>query len=133
MKAGGTLAGACILGLTGCGSAGRTGEFLGLSVTGTDDARKKYFAELADAFAEESGHWIEPVYVGIEQSRQKLTTQVGAGYPPDTAYYHTCLEKSDGGGLYRFLSLDGGFTADLLVDADGLVLDYPGLFRRVLP
>ena len=45
---------------------------------------------------------------------------------------YTCLEKSDGAGLYRFLSLDGGFTADLLVDADGLVLDYPGLFKRVL-
>jgi hypothetical protein len=46
---------------------------------------------------------------------------------------YTCLEKSDGGGLYRYLSLDGGFTADLPVDADGLVLDYPGLFKRVLP
>ena len=46
---------------------------------------------------------------------------------------YTCLEKSDRGGLYRFLSLDGGFTVDLPVDADGLVLDYPGLFRRVLP
>jgi uncharacterized protein len=45
---------------------------------------------------------------------------------------YTCLEKGDQGGLYRFLSLDGGFTADLPVDADGLVLDYPGLFRRVL-
>jgi uncharacterized protein len=43
---------------------------------------------------------------------------------------YTCLEKSDRGGLYRFLSLDGGFTADLPVDAHGLVLDYPGLFRR---
>jgi uncharacterized protein len=46
---------------------------------------------------------------------------------------YTCLEKSSRGGLYRFLSLDGGFTADLPVDTDGLVLDYPGLFKRVLP
>jgi hypothetical protein len=45
---------------------------------------------------------------------------------------YTCLEKSDEGGLYRYLSLDGGFTADLPVDADGLVVDYPGLFKRVL-
>lgn len=45
---------------------------------------------------------------------------------------YTCLEKGDGGGLYRFLSLDGGFTVDLPVDADGLVVDYPGLFRRSL-
>lgn len=46
---------------------------------------------------------------------------------------YTCLEKDEGSGLYRFLSLDGGFTADLPVDADGLVLDYPGLFKRVTP
>ena len=46
---------------------------------------------------------------------------------------YTCLEKSSRGGLYRFLSLDGGLTTDLPVDADGLVLDYPGLFKRVLP
>ncbi len=46
---------------------------------------------------------------------------------------YTCLENVSGGGLFRFLSLDGGFTADLPVDADGLVLDYPGLFRRVFP
>ena len=33
---------------------------------------------------------------------------------------------------YRFESLDGsGFTADLEVDEHGLVVDYPGLFRRV--
>ncbi len=47
---------------------------------------------------------------------------------------YTCLEEGGRrGGLYRFLSLDGGFTADLPVDADGLVLDYPGLFKRALP
>jgi hypothetical protein len=46
---------------------------------------------------------------------------------------YTCLEKRARGALYRFRSLDGGFTADLPVDADGLVVDYPGLFRRVLP
>jgi len=46
---------------------------------------------------------------------------------------YTCLERDDQGGLYRYESLDGefaGFTADLPVDAGGLVLDYPGLFRR---
>jgi hypothetical protein len=43
---------------------------------------------------------------------------------------YTCLKKGNQGGLYNFLSLDGGFAANLPVDADGLVLDYPGLFRR---
>ena len=46
---------------------------------------------------------------------------------------YTCLNKGRGSGLYRFLSVDGGFMADLPVDADGLVVDYPGLFRRVTP
>jgi hypothetical protein len=46
---------------------------------------------------------------------------------------YICLERSDEGGLYRFLSLDGGFIADLPVDSDGLVLNYPGLFKRALP
>jgi hypothetical protein len=35
------------------------------------------------------------------------------------------------GALYRFESLDSGFTADLPVDGDGFVLDYPGLFKRL--
>ena len=46
---------------------------------------------------------------------------------------YTCLEEGSDGGLYRFLSLEGRFTADLAVDTDGLVFDYPGLFRRALP
>jgi len=40
------------------------------------------------------------------------------------------LEARAEGGLYRFEALPSGFTAELPVDADGLVLDYPGLFRR---
>jgi len=35
-----------------------------------------------------------------------------------------------GDQAWRFESLDSGFTADLTVDDDGLVIDYPGLFRR---
>ena len=46
---------------------------------------------------------------------------------------YTRLESSTGSGLYRYLSLDGGFAADLPVDEDGLVLDYPGSFRRAHP
>ncbi|MGO4572919.1 putative glycolipid-binding domain-containing protein [Microvirga sp. 2TAF3] len=33
--------------------------------------------------------------------------------------------------LYRFESLESAFTADLPVDEDGFVLDYPGLFKRL--
>jgi uncharacterized protein len=41
-----------------------------------------------------------------------------------------CLEARADGGLYHFEALPGGFTARLPVDAEGLVIDYPGLFRR---
>lgn len=44
---------------------------------------------------------------------------------------YSCLATGPDGGLYRYESLPGDFRADLPVDADGLVLDYPGLFRRV--
>lgn len=44
---------------------------------------------------------------------------------------YTCLEARPANGPYRFEALPSGFTADLPVDADGLVTDYPGLFRRV--
>jgi uncharacterized protein len=49
---------------------------------------------------------------------------------------YTCLESSADGARYRFealpyAALPDGFSAELSVDADGLVLDYPPLFRRV--
>jgi hypothetical protein len=33
--------------------------------------------------------------------------------------------------VYRYESLGSGFRADLRIDADGLVVDYPGLVRRL--
>lgn len=44
---------------------------------------------------------------------------------------YTCLARGITGGKYKYESLESEFTADLTVDADGLVEDYPGLFRRV--
>jgi hypothetical protein len=44
---------------------------------------------------------------------------------------YTCLESSAEGGLYRYESLTSGFTRDLRVDAQGLVIDYPGIWKRI--
>jgi len=46
---------------------------------------------------------------------------------------YTCLQVSPTGGIYQYedLGLFQGFTTLLPVDADGLVSDYPGLFRRI--
>jgi uncharacterized protein len=35
-----------------------------------------------------------------------------------------------GGGRFRYRSLATGFTAELATDADGIVRDYPGVWRR---
>ena len=47
---------------------------------------------------------------------------------------YTCLASQDAdGGRYRYDGLFRNFTADLPVDGDGLVMDYPETFRRVWP
>jgi hypothetical protein len=42
---------------------------------------------------------------------------------------YTCLEPMK---LYRYDSLDSDFTRDIEVDDKGLVVTYPGLFRRAV-
>lgn len=42
---------------------------------------------------------------------------------------YTCLEPNR---RYRYESLDSDFTRDIEVDGHGLVVTYPGLFRRVM-
>ncbi|GAB4459651.1 MAG: putative glycolipid-binding domain-containing protein [Anaerolineae bacterium] len=44
---------------------------------------------------------------------------------------YTCLAQAPDHSLYRFESLADNFSAEIQVDADGLVVEYPGLFRRV--
>lgn len=45
---------------------------------------------------------------------------------------YTCLEPiSEEGGRYHYESISSGFTAELPVDSDGFVIDYPGLFDRI--
>jgi hypothetical protein len=41
---------------------------------------------------------------------------------------YTCLSA---GNLYRFDSLESGFSRDIGIDRDGLVTEYPGLYRRI--
>jgi uncharacterized protein len=46
---------------------------------------------------------------------------------------YTCLVLNAHEGLYGYESVVSGFSAELPVDSDGLVIDYPGLFKRVWP
>ena len=42
---------------------------------------------------------------------------------------YTCLEPER---RYRYESLESGFVREIDIDVNGLVVTYPGLFRRVL-
>jgi hypothetical protein len=45
---------------------------------------------------------------------------------------YTLLDRGAAGARWRFRGLDSDFVAELDVDGNGLVLDYPGIARRVL-
>jgi hypothetical protein len=45
---------------------------------------------------------------------------------------YTLLERTGGGARWRFHAPDASFTADLALDAHGLVRDYPEVARRLL-
>ena len=45
---------------------------------------------------------------------------------------YTLLERADAGARWRFRGLDSDFVAEIDVDRNGVVLDYPGIARRVL-
>jgi hypothetical protein len=51
---------------------------------------------------------------------------------PDSQRY-LLLRMSPDERVIRFEATDGTFTADIAVDADGVVIDYPGIARRLLP
>jgi uncharacterized protein len=60
--------------------------------------------------------WVSVPDLGAHPSRQR----------------YTALRDLPGGGrLIRYESLDSTFTADLGFDRDGLVVDYPGIGRRL--
>ncbi len=44
---------------------------------------------------------------------------------------YTCVQTDAGGGVYTYEGLFRNVCADLPVDEDGLVIDYPKTFRRV--
>lgn len=66
---------------------------------------------------------IEAIYISAPELRVETTTQK-----------YTCLDPlNEDGGRYRYESVSTGFKAELPIDSDGLVIDYPELFDRVSP
>src|SRR5258708_13894080 len=63
---------------------------------------------------------LQVVYVTIPEMELKPARQ-----------RYTCLDLSAQGGIYRYEGLASGFTTEFPVDKDGLVIDYPGLWKRV--
>jgi hypothetical protein len=46
---------------------------------------------------------------------------------------YTCIELGPDSARYKYESVESGFTAELTVDADGLVIEYSQLWRMVWP
>lgn len=73
--------------------------------------------------AKEKGLEIDVAYV-------PLPTEVKGNFLPRLARQrYTCLEP---GRRYRYEGILRNFVAELEVDCDGLVLDYPETFRRII-
>jgi hypothetical protein len=60
--------------------------------------------------------WVSVPDLGVHPSRQRYTA---------------LRDLPDGNRLIRFESLDSTFMAELIFDRDGLVVDYPGIGRRL--
>jgi hypothetical protein len=66
----------------------------------------------------------------LAQSREIAVAYIGV---PDLSISrmdqrYTCLAQHENGGAFRYENLRSGFTAELKVDRDGLVVDYPNIF-----
>lgn len=46
---------------------------------------------------------------------------------------YSCLEWGENGGRFRYRSLGTGYENEILVDHNGVVIDYPDLFERIWP
>ncbi len=46
---------------------------------------------------------------------------------------YTCIDQTERGSTYLFEWADENYSATLPVDGDGLVINYPEAYRRVLP
>ncbi len=73
--------------------------------------------------------WREPMAVGERREfRMAWVFAPDLAIQPQPQAYTRLADR-----LYLFENLDGnGFRAELPVDEDGIVLDYPDLFRRVI-
>jgi uncharacterized protein len=68
-----------------------------------------------------------PLEIGVPQN----FTMAWISLDALTVKPHRQIYTALGGNRYRYENGDGSFSAELVVDDDGLVLDYPTLFARV--
>lgn len=75
---------------------------------------------------------LEPVAVGAPTALSVAFVALPDLTIQPAGQEYTLLERRPDGATWRFRSLDADFTAELSVDAAGLVRDYPGIARRLL-
>jgi uncharacterized protein len=72
------------------------------------------------ALAPDASADLQVVYISVPALSVRLARQ-----------RYTCLARTASGGRYRYEGLESGFQAELAVDAQALVVDYPNLWKRV--
>jgi len=63
---------------------------------------------------------IDVAYVAIPDLQVKKVSQ-----------RYACREKNANGSIYEYRGLSTGFEAELTMDQDGFVINYPAVFTRV--
>ena len=91
-----------------------------LAVTGSDE-----LTELSRVFNRMLGD--------MQQSRARIEYLFGKLEELAHASGATKVWRAPTGALVTYEGLFRGFKADLALDADGLVMDYPETFRRLAP
>ena len=62
------------------------------------------------------GHDLKVLYIDLKQGICKKVVQ---------------RYTNKGKGLYKYDNEDSGFTTELIVDEEGIVVDYPGIWQRI--
>lgn len=75
--------------------------------------------------------------IGFEPGQAETIKVVWLKVPEMQAVYceqrYTCLEWSESGGRFTYEGLDTGYTNEIIVDGNGVVIEYPDLFKRIWP
>jgi hypothetical protein len=99
-------------------------------------SRQRSSSECSSAVAWSKSEPFGAEFANVRVDRDRLCADgVAIGSTPvpyrSSAQRYTFVEESTEGRLVRFEAIDADFVADVVFDERGLVVDYPGIARRI--